>query len=107
MAYYSTYNMMTLLTSPKPTVQDPTAFGFKESDEILVPVKAVRSIPEEYTVGHLQLQKKMAASNVHAAKRTALYWFCTCQNVQTAEKPEQCQNPSGVLAKYILSHVES
>jgi hypothetical protein len=49
-AYYATYQTVKLLGSHKPTVLNPNVFGFKKVDELLLPIKGLRQIPEEYTV---------------------------------------------------------
>ena len=49
-AYYATYQMVTLLQPHKPTLLNPIALGFKKTDELLLPVKGVKPIPEEYTI---------------------------------------------------------
>jgi hypothetical protein len=42
--------MMKLVDPHKPTALNPTAFGFKKVDELLLPIKGLRQIPEKYTV---------------------------------------------------------
>ena len=84
-AYYSAYNMMTLLAPHKPTKLDPTLFGFEEADEILTPVKAVRSIPEEYTV----ICKCKKCGSIRCAchkKGLPCISFCACQSIQSLEE---------------------
>lgn len=95
-AYYATYQMVTLLHPHKPTVLNPTAFGFKKTDELLLPIKGLRPIPEEYTI----LCNCKKCSNDRCACRKAglpCISFCKCQSLQGHEQTVQCKNPSGSI----------
>ena len=48
-AYYATYQIMILLHPHNPTLLIPVVFGFKKTDEILLPIKGLIPVPEEYT----------------------------------------------------------
>ena len=95
-AYYATYQMVTLLHPHTPTVLNPTTFGFKKTDELLLPIKGLRPIPEEYTI----LCNCKKCSNVRCACRKAglpCISFCKCQSLQGDEQTVQCKNPSGSI----------
>ena len=66
--------MVNLLHPHRLTMLDPTAFGFMETDEILMPTNSVRPIPEEYTV--MSNYKKMQQCQVCVSPEgTALHLF--------------------------------
>ena len=94
-AYYATYQMMTLLRIHRhsPTVLNPTVFGFKKTDEILLPIKGLRPIPEEYTT---LCNCKKCSKNSCACRKAGLpcISFCKCQSFQGDEQTVQCKNPS-------------
>ena len=92
-AYYATYQMVTLLQPHKPTLLNPIAFGFKKTDELLLPVKGVKPIPEEYTI----LCNCKKCSNDRCACRKAglpCISFCKCHSLQGVE--ENCTMPESV-----------
>lgn len=93
-AYYSTYQMVTLLHTHGTTVLNPIAFGFKRTDELLLPIKGLRPVPEEYTI----LCNCIKCSNNRCACRKAgepCISFCKCQSLQGDEQTVQCKNPCG------------
>ena len=49
-AYYATYQMVTLLHLGSTKIIKPTNFGFKQSNELLLPIKGIRQIPKEYSI---------------------------------------------------------
>ena len=95
-AYYATYQMVTLLHRHSPTVLNPTVFGFKKTDEILLPIKGLRPIPEEYTT---LCNCKKCSKNSCACRKAGLQCisFCKCQSFQGDEQNVQCKNPSGSI----------
>ena len=97
-AYYATYQMMTLLRIHRhsPTVLNPTVFGFKKTDEILLSIKGLRPIPEEYTT---LCNCKKCSKNSCACRKAGLpcISFCKCQSFQGDEQTVQCKNPSGSI----------
>ena len=48
-AYYATYEMISILSRDKITL-NPVRYGFQEIDDLLIPDKALRYIPEEYAL---------------------------------------------------------
>ena len=92
-AYYARYQMVTLLQPHKPTLLNPIAFGFKKTDELLLPVKSVKPIPEEYTI---LCNCKKCSNGRCACRKVGLpcISFCKCQSLQGVEEAVQCQNPS-------------
>jgi len=85
----------------KPTLLNPVAFGFKKTDELLLPVKGVKPIPEEYTI----LCNCKKCSNGRCACRKAglpCISFCKCQSLQDVEETVQCQNPSGSIKGWYI-----
>ena len=77
-AYYATYQMATLLLHRhSPKVLNPTVFGFKKTDEIFLPIKGLRPIPEEYTS---LCNCKKCSKNSCACRKAGLLCisFCKC-----------------------------
>ena len=93
-AYYATYQMVNLFHPQRSTLLDPTAFGFMATDEILMPMNAVRPIPEEYTI---MCNCKKCSNDRCVCRKKGLpcISFCKCQSVQGIEEPAQCNNPCG------------
>ena len=93
-AYYATYQMMTSLHPQNTTVLNPVVFGFKKTDDILLPTNSLRPIPEEYTI----LSNCKKYSKYSCACRNAGHpciRFCKCQSLQGDEQTVQCKNPFG------------
>ena len=90
-AYYATYQMVTLLNPNKPAELNPSAFGFKKTDELLLPVEGHRPIPEEYTI--ICSCKKCSTERCacHKAGLPCIS-FCKCQSPQGDEQVVQCKN---------------
>jgi hypothetical protein len=88
--------MMKLLDPHKPTVLNPTTFGFKKVDELLLPIKGLRQIPEKYTV-HCNCTKcSHDRCPCHTAGLPCIS-FCQYQSLQGNEKTVQCKYTSGSL----------
>ena len=90
-AYYATYQMVTLLNPNKPAELNPSAFGFRKTDELLLPVEGHRPIPEEYTI--ICSCKKCSTERCacHKAGLPCIS-FCKCQSPQGDEQVVQCKN---------------
>ena len=95
-AYYATYQMVTSLHRHSPTVLNPTVFCFKKIDEILLPIKGLRPVPEEYTT--LRKCRKCSKNSCTCLKAgLPCISFCICQSFQGDEQTVQCKKTSSSI----------
>jgi hypothetical protein len=82
-------------------ILNPTTFGFKKLDELLLPIKDLIQIPEKYTV----LCSCTKCSKDRCSCRKAglpCISFCQCQSLQGNEKTVERKNPSGVIVRFLV-----
>ena len=91
-SFYATYQMISLLAEPN-TLQ-PTSYGFKEDDDLLVPEIGTCPIPEEYV---MQCNCMKCATNRCGCRSNGLPCcrFCKCQSKQEQDTTSSCKNPGG------------
>ena len=94
-AYYATNKMTTLLHTPSAVI-DATSFGFEEVDELLMPTRAVKPIPKQYTIlcNCLKCNSDKCICRKHGLPCLK---FCKCQSSHEHKHVSECKNPSGCV----------
>ena len=90
-AYYATFMMKTLL-HPNPAFLDPRNFGCEIVDELMLPSKGVRPIPEMFTV---TCSCKQCGKETCSCRKAGLPCtkFCKCHNFLSGKLVKSCKNP--------------
>ena len=97
-AYYATNKMTTLLHTPSAVI-DASSFGFEEVDELLMPTRAVKPIPKQYTILCNCLKCKLCNSDKCIWRKHGLpcLKFCKCQSLHDHKHVSECKNQSGCV----------
>ena len=75
-----------------PTTLDTTDFGFKKVDDLVLPIKGLRHIPEEYTIC---CNCKKCSNDKCVCRKGGLpcIQFCKCKTLEVNQQVEDCKNP--------------
>ena len=94
-AYFATYQMISVLSKPHWEALDPTLYGYKVVDDLLVPIVGKNPIPEEFTV----MCNCTKCGTYHCSCRrnnVPCCTFCKCQS-GVAVSDVACNNPLGMV----------